>query len=79
MSMKDRKYLLFKKAYRTTLENTIEIKTDMQKEYETYRVEYTVQWSTILPYKEVHDRLIRVLFLLLRKARMDTRIKEIRR
>lgn len=79
MSMKDKKYLLFKKAYRTTLENTIEINTDMQKEYETYRVEYTVQWSTILPYKEVHDRLIRVLLLLLRKARMDTRFKETRR
>lgn len=79
MSMKNRKYLFFKKAYSTVLENTIEIKTDMQKEYETYRVEYTVQWSTILPYKEVHDRLIRVLFLLLRKARMDTRIKETRR
>ena len=79
MSMKDRKYLLFKKAYRTALENTIEIKTDMQKEYETYRVEYTVQWSTILPYKEIHDKLIRTLFLLLRKARMDTRIKEVRR
>ena len=77
--MKNRKYLFFKKAYSTVLENTIEIKTDMQKEYETYRVEYTVQWSTILPYKEVHDRLIRVLFLLLRKARMDTRIKETRR
>lgn len=43
MSMKNRKYILFKKAYSTTLENTIEIKTDMQKEYETYRVEYTVQ------------------------------------
>lgn len=78
MSMKNRKYLLFKKAYSTTLENTIEIKTDMQKEYETYRVEYTVQWSTMLPYKDVHDRLIRVLFLLLRKARMDTRIKEVK-
>lgn len=77
--MKNRKYLLFKKAYSTTLENTIEIKTDMQKEYETYRVEYTVQWSTILPYKDVYDRLIRVLFLLLIKARMDTRIKETRR
>lgn len=77
--MKNRKYLLFKKAYSTTLENTIEIKTDMQKGYETYRVEYTVQWSTIRPYKEVHDRLIRMLLLLLRKARMDTRIKEVRR
>ena len=51
MSMKNRKYILFKKAYSTTLENTIEIKTDMQKEYETYRVEYTVQWSTLLPNK----------------------------
>ena len=76
--MRNRKYLLFKKAYSTVLENTIEIKTDMQKEYETFRVEYTVQWSTILPYKDVHDRLIRVLFLLLRKARMDTRIKEVK-
>lgn len=63
MSMKNRKYILFKKAYSTTLENTIEIKTDMQKEYETYRVEYTVQWSTLLPYKGVHDRLIRMLLL----------------
>ena len=79
MSMKNRKYILFKKAYSTTLENTIEIKTDMQKEYETYRVEYTVQWSTLLPYKGMHDRLIRMLLLLLRKARMDTRIKETRR
>lgn len=79
MSMKDRKYLLFKKAYSTTLENTIEIKTHMQKEYETYRVEYTVQWSTILPSKGVHDRLIRALLLLLRKARIDTRIKETQR
>lgn len=51
----------------------------MQKEYETYRVEYTVQWSTLLPHKGVHDRLIRMLLLLLRKARMDTRIKETRR
>ena len=79
MSMKNRKYILFKKAYSTTLENTIEIKTDMQKEYETYRVEYTVRWSTLLPHKGVHDRLIRMLLLLLRKARMDTRIKETRR
>lgn len=79
MSMKNRKYILFKKAYSTTLENTIEIKTDMQKEYETYRVEYTVQWSTLLPCKGVHDRLIRMLLLLLKKARMDTRIKETRR
>lgn len=74
--MKNRKYILFKKAYSTTLENTIEIKTDIQKEYETYRVEYTVKWSTILPYKEVHDRLIRMLLLLLRKARMNTNLKK---
>lgn len=69
------KYHLFKKAYLTTEKDSLSLDTNVSAYGNIYRIEYTIKWATFSPHRAIHERLIRVLMLLVRKAKIDL-IKE---
>lgn len=69
------KYRLLYKAYKTMAKNSLSIDTNVFVGDNFDRIEYTIKWVTMSPFRAIHERLIGVLRLLVRKARIDL-IKE---